>query len=748
MDHRSGDSNCSFGYDIGQGRSFSNGDTMQRSTIHGLCWTLILLAGCVDAGSHKDAVSPIGPEPPPSPGADSGAVVEPDAASAPEECAPDIEAVSILPRSSNHEVWQLYSDLLSTPLDAELFARWTPLAQVRGFDHMTESRIDAQTLAEQLHTTEAVAEQLVNTPAVLAACPAPMEQSPICPLHAVYDAQMQFSDQQGADCWRYLDSDETQLVFDGGAQRWMSPNQQGVFIWRTGLHPGVAIDVIRRWTAPVDGEVILQGALSDGDSGGGDGIIGEIRAAGEQVFQTTIVNGGAPASFDLSLDVQRGDHIDILVRRNETNSWDSTGLTATLIFERTSSTVGLDWASCGRGVVEQIASRAWRRPLRGNELTDLQVVFDQVVASADAEGIAGSFFEGLKATLQAALLSPHVQYKPEFVPGGTQPNEEAYRRASRLALFFRGSFPDDALWALAESGRLNDDALAAEASRLLAEDGARFVENFGGQWLSFRGSIAQDETPLARSMRREAHDVLAAVLDERHPATRLLEPGFTVVDGRLAEHYGLDSINSDAGPTRVMTTERGGLFEQGHFLTSGSSGSDFKRVIHRGIYTLNRTLCSTIPPLDPATLEEIAATAATIDPDRPLAERMQMHRESTDRCMGCHSQMDPLGLALERFDAEGKWRDTYPDGSPIEHDFDFNGVSVRTPEELKAYVSESDTYRLCVAEKLFAYGLHRAPRNDERCLVDQMASVADPERSLHDLAIDAFLISLAQTETP
>ena len=110
--------------------------------------------------------------------------------------------------------------------------------------------------------------------------------------------------------------------------------------------------------------------------------------------------------------------------------------------------------------------------------------------------------------------------------------------------------------------------------------------------------------------------------------------------------------------------------------------------------------------------------------------------------------MDPLGLALEHFDDQGQWRDVYPDGSAIEHSFNFNGHSVRNPEELKNYISESDAYRLCVAEKLFAYGLYRAPRNDERCLVNQVAAMTEPERSLHDLAIDAFLTSLAQTETP
>ncbi len=731
--------------------ALASGDSLKRLMSRILIWTFACALGCASGVG-----TPVNSESDPTqqsmvPQVDQGVPsdpTDPTDPTDPEVCAPQPEAVSILPRSSNHEIWRLYSDLAMVPIDASLFAQWTPLAQVRGFDHMTESRIDAQTLEEQLRTTETVAELLVNTPAVMASCPTPVTQRSICQVHTVYDAQAQFSDQQGADCWSYLDSAGAPLVFDTEAQRWMSNTDPGLFIWRTGLHPGISIDVMRRWTAPVDGEVTLRGSVSDGDSGGGDGITSEIRTQDGVVFQTVIANGGAPASFDVSLNVRRGETIDILVRRNDTNSWDSTGLTATLTFESGVSTAGLDWSTCARGVVNSVSSRAWRRPLRPQELDDLKVVFDEVAASADASGMPGSFMEGLKATLQAALLSPHVQYKPEFVPGGTRPDEASYQRASRLALFFRGSFPDDTLWALASAGSLSDTTLANEASRLLSEDSSRFVTNFGGQWLDFRGEIAQDETPLARSMRAEANDVFAMILNEGLPAARLLEPGFTIVDGRLAEHYGLDSVNSDAGPTQVMTNERGGLFEQGHFLTSGSSGSDFKRVIHRGIFTLNRTLCSTIPPLDAATLEEIAATAETIDQELPLNERMQMHRESSGRCLGCHSQMDPLGLSLEHFDAEGKWRESYADGSPIEHSFDFNGESVRNPHELKSYIRDSDLYRLCVAEKLLAYGLHRPMRGDERCLVEQMVSDDHSDASLHELAINAFLTSLNQTEAP
>ena len=152
--------------------------------------------------------------------------------------------------------------------------------------------------------------------------------------------------------------------------------------------------------------------------------------------------------------------------------------------------------------------------------------------------------------MQAALLSPHVQYKPEFVPGVSRPNEESFRRASRLSLYFRNSFPDEELWALASTGTLTDADLKAQAERLLAADSDRFVQSFGGQWLNFRAPIAVDETALAKSMRRESHDVFNTILDEHLSPAKLINPGFTIVDGSLAMHYGFDSIDTNAGPTR------------------------------------------------------------------------------------------------------------------------------------------------------------------------------------------------------
>ena len=656
----------------------------------------------------------------------------------------------ILPRASNDEVRQLVSDLLGAPVDPALFVRWTPLAQVRGFDTMTESRIDAQTLEEQLQTAAAIASLLVRSADVMASCPAPTDTPPLCAVHATYDSTAQFSGEQGLDCWAYLDGAGTPLTFDAGNQRWIG-SDPGLFIWNSGLHPGIGSDAVRRFVVPQDGAVTLRGSVADGDSGGGDGIVVQIRAPVGAVFNAVIVNGGAAESFNVPLDVRRGDAIDLVVQRGANNLYDTTALSATFDFVPALPEGGLSWGNCALSVVERVAGRAYRRPLRSDELADLKTVFDETSASATTSGIAAPFFEGLHATLQAALLSPNVLYKPEFVPGGFDPAEDGFRRASRLALYFRSSFADDELWALASADALdNDDVLRAQAERLLGVASDRFVENFGGQWLNFRGPLGATATPLQTSMRREGRDVFAAILAEHLPPDRLISPGFTIVDGPLAAHYGLvTDANPTSGPVRIETNDRGGLFTQGHFLTA-ATGSDFKRVIHRGLYALNRTLCTSVPMLDPATLEEIADSLGQIDPAMPLGERMEMHRSSAARCTDCHAYMDPLGLALEHFDESGRWRDAYPDGSAISNDYDFHGVSLEGPDELAAFIGGSDDYRRCVAEKLFTFGLHRAPLGTEYCAIDALlSSPASPNtsvRSLHDIAIDAFLMSLHLTE--
>lgn len=692
-------------------------------------------AGCVRDVGAGDAV-----DPPPQPGPPLDVA----------DCQGlDVAPVPILPRTSTHEFQRFVSDLLGEPVPTETFAAWTPLAKVWGFDTMTEARIDAQTFEAQWETTEQLAAAIAASPRAASLCPAPppTPPTPFCPQHATYDAIAQFSGQQGGDCWWYLDGAGTPLQFFPERSRW----EGAALVWNTGLHPGSQIDVIRRWTAPGDGTVTITGSFADADPGGGDGVHVAVRRQGVELFRATIPNGSAPVfvdeAFAAGVPVIRGDAVDFVVERGASDLYDTTALAVALAFRPAPPPEGLTWEGCAGPVLFDVASRAFRRPVRPEELSALQTLFTETLAAATDAHVEGPFREALVATLQAVLLSPHVHYKPELVPGGFDPGEEHHRRAARLALYFRSSFPDDTLQALAASGGLGTDAaIAAEAERLLRGDTGRFVEDFAGQWLDFRAQLAgAPETTLQQAMRQEAHAVFDAVLHDELPPGRLIDPGFTFVDDELAAHYGLPLPGTTA-LSRVDTHERGGLFTQGHVLTSTARGTDFRRVIHRGLWTLTRALCQSTPMLDPATREEINDSVGHIDQALPLGEQMELHRNSSERCIGCHGQMDPLGLALERYDADGRYREQYPDGSAIDNDFDFNGISMRNPGELAAYIQESGELERCVAEKLLTFGLHRAPRREEACVIDTLSS--SQATSMQQMAIDAFVASLRLTEQP
>jgi hypothetical protein len=162
---------------------------------------------------------------------------------------------------------------------------------------------------------------------------------------------------------------------------------------------------------------------------------------------------------------------------------------------------------------------------------------------------------------------------------------------------------------------------------------------------------------------------------------------------------------------------------------------------------LTRLLCRTLPRVDPATREEIAASFGAIDPSLPLPEQMALHRDTSTRCGGCHAQIDPVGLALEKYDTQGLWRETYPSGAPIVTELELGGVVVRDPHELAAVIAVSPEFRACVSAKLLTFGLNRGVEDGERCVAERLGdALGGPSASLKDMAVEAFVRSLALTE--
>lgn len=659
----------------------------------------------------------------------------------PDECTPGVHEVPKLLRVSNFEYQSIVSDTLATPVPHSYFTRWTPVAQVYGFDTMSETRLDSQALEEQLATAERLAALVLATPGLTAHCPAlPPVIAPMCPVKAVYSSRDDFSDAQGRECWSYLDSSGAPMVFDNVRSRWRKEPDESVAIWQTGAHPGATVDSVRRWLSGLDGSAVLNGHFTDDAPAGVDGVNVSIRKNGTEVWARALPNG-VSAPFNFTVQLARGDSLDFVVNRNSDSNYDSTAFNVTLDYTPTPRKAGWTWANCVGPLVSRLASRGFRRPVRPDELADYQTLFETSRQEAGAAGFAEPTDEALSAVVQAVLLSPNLVFKPELVPGGLDPAERSFGLASRLSLFLRGSVADEELWNLAGTGELTkSEVVQAQARRLLENDLPRFAQHFGGQWLDYRES--EDLGPLTASMQAEAAGVFSEVLANDLPSERLMTPGFTMLDAPLALHYGLPFTQQ-----KVMTPKRGGLLSQALFLQRTATGSEFRRPIHRGLWALTRLLCRSLPRLDAATLEEISLSVGMIDRNLPLREQMELHRKNSARCGGCHGMMDPIGLALEKYDAQGLWRDTYPNGAPVTSDLELDGVVVADPHALAAAIEASPDYRACVASKLLTFGLNRGPLESEMCVAERIAEPIDGVApSLKQMTVDALLKSIQLTE--
>lgn len=650
-------------------------------------------------------------------------------------------------RVSNFEYQSMVSDVLGIPVTDDYFTQWTPIAQVYGFDTMSEQRIDGQGLEVQLDTAERLARAILSTRALVAHCPAPAQpQTPLCTVKQSYSGTIDFSDTQGRDCWNYRDSANVAMSFDNANSRWRKMPDENALIWATGMHPGSTVNPVLRWSAPLDGTVVLSGSFGDADPGGGDGVTVAIRRNGTDVWTQNIPNAGPAAGFSLNLTLARGDLLDFVVSPNASPAYDTTGHSISMTFAQTPLKAAWQWNNCVGPLVTRIASRGFRRPVRPAELADYQALYEAQRSGAAAAGFAEPVDEAMLAVLQAVLLSPNFTFKPELVPGGLDNSEKSFGNASRLALFFRSSVADDELWALAEQGRLTDQTvIAQQAARLIDQDNARFTRHFGGQWLDFREG--PDLGPLTQSMIAEPRDVFSELLRTDQPAEKLLRPGFTRVDASMAYHYGLMFPQGNEPVRQVMTPLRGGLLQQAHFLTRTATGSEFRRPIHRGLWALTRLLCRSLPHLDAATLEEINQSLMNIDRSLPLAQQMEIHRSASNRCSGCHNMMDPIGLALEKYDGQGLWRDFYPNGAPITSDLMLDGTLVADPNALTAAIEASPDFRACVAKNLFTYGLNRGPLPGELCVAQNIARPKDGSTpTLKEMTLEALSESMRLTE--
>ena len=350
------------------------------------------------------------------------------------------------------------------------------------------------------------------------------------------------------------------------------------------------------------------------------------------------------------------------------------------------------------------------------------------------------FRDGLKASLQSILTSPNFLYKfeqPIFAKGDTQTLGD-FELASRLSFLIMGSIPDDELFALAQQGKLKDPAvLRAQATRLLDQYGDRFAMTFAGQWLGFRRYALkyatqgpQDDTGVLESaMAEESKLVFKRLIDKNYTIDALLEPGFTFVNQRLAQHYGM-STPAGGGFQMIASADRGGVLMQGSVLRM-TSNPDSTHPIRRGRWVLGSLLCEPLPLADSALRMEIDEVTKSLPPNLSVSERLIAHRTAGQSCLGCHAKMDPIGLGLENYDAFGRWRTKYPNNSPVVSKTDLQGVPFNNGRELSTILRDQEAFRRCVVRKTMTYVFSRGLR------ISETATKENPDTS-DDALLDAL----------
>ena len=370
---------------------------------------------------------------------------------------------------------------------------------------------------------------------------------------------------------------------------------------------------------------------------------------------------------------------------------------------------------CAREIFSRLARRAFRRPVTEADLAPLVALFDEGRAR-------GGFEAGVELVLRKILASPEFLFRIERDPPGARPGH-AYRLgdleiASRLSFFLWSSLPDDELLALAEGGRLAEPGvLQRQVARMLADPrAAALVRSFAGQWLYLRNMDLVQPDPqafpafddnLRHGFARETELFLLGQLREDRGLLEMLEADYTFLNERLARHYGVPGIyGSHFRRVRLPDAGRRGLLGHGSVLTVTSYANRTSPVL-RGKWLLENLLGAPPPPPPPniPALREIGEEGV---PPSSVRERLELHRRNPV-CASCHAQMDPLGFALENFDAVGRWRATGAGGAPIDATATLpDGTAISGPRGLaRVFVEQPDRFASTVVEKLLTYATGR-----------------------------------------
>ena len=377
-------------------------------------------------------------------------------------------------------------------------------------------------------------------------------------------------------------------------------------------------------------------------------------------------------------------------------------------------TVASEEDACAAQIMSQLVRRAYRRAVTAGEVDELLEFYQQ---GKPEHGFAG----GIEMALRALLVSPNFLFRIEKDPAGLAPGEpyqvSDVDLASRLSFFLWSSIPDDELLDVTERGDLRKpEVLERQVRRMLADPRSQsLVDNFAGQWLYLRNLAAVNpdrrifpdfDENLRYAFRRETELLFETVIREDRPIVELLDARYTFLNERLAKHYGIPYIYGSHFRRVELPADsnRGGLLSHGSILAVTSYANRTSPVV-RGKWILTNILGTPPAPPPPGVppLKEKQPAGEKLSGREMLAA----HRENPT-CATCHNIMDPVGFALENYDAIGRWRNyddgvavdasgTLPDGSAFDGPATFREALLKRPE---FFVSTA-------SEKLLTYALGR-----------------------------------------
>jgi hypothetical protein len=395
---------------------------------------------------------------------------------------------------------------------------------------------------------------------------------------------------------------------------------------------------------------------------------------------------------------------------------------------------------CARTILTRLGSQAYRRPLSEKDLSGLMALYDDGARN-------GGFENGVRNAIEGILASPDFYFRFERAPADAKPGKAWKLRdidlASRLAFFLWAAPPDRELVTLAAAGRLSNPAvLERQVKRLLADPRSEaLATRFAGQWLRLPDlAVVQPDVrqypdfdeQLRDAMRKETELFVKGLVDGDRSVMELYTADYTYMNGRLAEHYGVPGVaGTEWRKVKHVDSTRRGVLGHASVLTLTSHATRTSAV-ERGKWVME-VLLNSPPPPPPPGVPDLEATPGN-DGARVLTvrERMEAHRKNP-ACSSCHKMMDPIGLALENFDATGRWR-VRDNGTPIDsHGELWDGSQAKDLTDLStALAKRKEVLLRTFTRNLMAYAVGRRVEAHDMPTIRDI--VRDAEKKDHKMS--------------